>query len=184
MAGNAHWLKLSFHSDVENEWPYLMSGYDEVYFDCAKVHAQILRFAGKETLAKTTTLHYCAATSEGVRALKDHGVKGLLGLFGDKTDYSLSEVDSERVRNGEIIERNTMAFAPIDVVLNTCTRPEITSRLNSLLERRHIGMMIHEQYFYSDYIAYQPDFEEKLIDAAALLCERGYQSTFLEDLIL
>jgi len=181
---NAHWLKMSFHSDVENEWPYIMSGYDEVYSDCANVHEQIVRFAGRETLARTTTLHYCAATLEGVRALKDHGVEGLLGLFGEKTDYSLPKTDSARVRSGEIIKKNTMVFAPIDLVLNTCTRPEITSRLNSLLGRKHIGIMIHEQYFYSDYIAYQPDFEAKLADAAALLCERGYQSKFFEELIV
>ena len=41
---NADWLKLSFHSELENVRPYENSGYDEVYNDCRAVHDEILRF--------------------------------------------------------------------------------------------------------------------------------------------
>ena len=42
---NADWLKLSFHSLLENVEPYLSSGYSKVYADCQAVHREILRFA-------------------------------------------------------------------------------------------------------------------------------------------
>jgi hypothetical protein len=42
---NADWIKLSFHSELENDKPYESSDYDEVYKDCKRVHEQIKRFA-------------------------------------------------------------------------------------------------------------------------------------------
>ena len=76
------WLKLSFHSKLENINPYKESGYDEVYRDGAAVNLEILRFAGERSLGKTTTLHFCTATKEGLSALYDIGILGLLGLYG------------------------------------------------------------------------------------------------------
>ena len=73
---NSDWLKLSFHSDHENVRPYEFSSYDEVFSDAEKVNAEILRFAGKSSLAKTTTIHYCLTTKDGVRALSDNGILG------------------------------------------------------------------------------------------------------------
>ena len=37
-----------------------------------------------------------------------------------------------------------------------------------------IGTGTHEQYFYSDYFAYQPDTEEKVLEMAKVLWELGY----------
>ena len=42
---NSDWLKLSFHSDLENVKPYESSGYDVVYEECKRAHEQIKRFA-------------------------------------------------------------------------------------------------------------------------------------------
>ena len=41
--------------------------------------------------------------------------------------------------------------------------------------------MIHEQYFYSDYHKYQPDFEEKVSSAIDILHRSGFQPCFLEE---
>ena len=46
-----------------------------------------------------------------------------------------------------------------------------------------IKIMIHEQYFYKDYFAYQPDFEEKLISTFSWLKTNGYESVFFEDIV-
>jgi hypothetical protein len=43
--------------------------------------------------------------------------------------------------------------------------------------------MIHEQYFYPDYHAYQPDFADKLESTFAYLCENGFESTFYQNVI-
>ena len=185
-AENAHWLKLSFHSRLENTDPYLTSGYQEVFDDCAAVHKEILRFAGEQSLGKTTTIHYCQTTENGLRALRDHGVQGLLGLFGTdespRSSYSLPETDAARLRTGEILRRHGLDFYSLDLVMNLYDQEELLQRLRALLHRNALRVMIHEQYFYSDYPAYQPDFGRKLDRAFGLLLDNGYESCFAEEL--
>ena len=88
------WLKLSFHSRLENVRPYISSGYDEVYQDCNNVQREICRFASPLSLGKTTTVHYCQATTEGLRALKDCGRSvpddcSVIGIDGlEMTEYT------------------------------------------------------------------------------------------------
>lgn len=185
-AKHADWLKLSFHSRLENTDPYLTSGYQEVYEDCAAVHKEILRFAGRQSLGKTTTVHYCQTTEEGLRALRDHDVQGLLGLFGTddapRSSYSLPESDAARLRKGDILHRHGIDFYSLDIVMNLYEKEELIRRLRCLLHRDALRVMIHEQYFCPDYHAYQPDFEEKLDRAFGLLAENGYKSCFAEEL--
>ena len=76
-----------------------------------------------------------------------------------------------------------MHFSAITFVINNYNRDEILAKLNSVQERNALKVMIHEQYFYPDYEAYQPDFEEKLSACFAHLAAMGYQSRFFEELI-
>lgn len=184
---NSDWLKLSFHSRLENERPYELSPYDEVYRDCSAVHEHICRFASKAALAKTTTVHYCLATKDGLSALSQIGVRGLLGLFGTDEEpmisYGLSATDAKFIRSGGITERDGMYFACIDIVLNLYDTERILDMLKALRLKEHINVMIHEQYFYKDYPAYQPNFEEKLTKTFEFFEENGYQSCFFENLL-
>lgn len=181
-AGCADWLKLSFHSRRENVRPYELSGYGEVFEDCRRVHGEILRFASAELLAKTTTLHYCLATAEGIDALRDNGVKGLLGLYGASPSYQNTPDECERINEGETVISDGIAYAKIDVIMNKYSKDQILERLSALCGRELIKVMIHEQYFYPDYPRYQPDFEEKIDAAFDFLKNNGYVSSFLEDL--
>ncbi len=185
-AANADWLKLSFHSRAdEPPKPYELSGYDEVYGDCADVHREILRFAGQDSLAKTTTIHYVRTTNEGVQALKDNGVEGLLGLYGTdenpRISYQNTAEEAARVRHGELVERDGMTYGSIDLILNNCKLADIKECLSSFVGRPTVKVMIHEQYFYPYFRGHQPDFEEKLDTAFAYLREHGYVSAFFED---
>jgi len=184
---NSDWLKLSFHSELENAYPYKESGYDEVYGDCNKVHNEIKRFASPAALAKTTTIHCCLATEDGLRAMEDNRVSGLLGLFGNnenpRTSYGIYESGAARIRNGEILQKGKISFASIDIVLNCFSKDEILSQLERMTEREGIRVMIHEQYFYADYKNYQPDFEQKISSAFDFLTSHGYHSSFFEDII-
>ena len=183
----SEWLKLSFHSDRENICPYECSGYDEVFEDCSAVNKEILRFTSADNLAKTTTVHYCQTTKEGLKALTDNGVVGLLGLFGTEdapsTSYSLGKDTSDAVRQGNIVSSDGVAFASLDMVVNGVKKDDLLTELNKLLTRDTIRIMIHEQYFYTDYINYQPDFEEKLETVFSHLRDNGYKSCFFEELI-
>ena len=182
---NSDWLKMSFHSRIENVRPYEFSSYEEVYNDCKAVNDEILRFAPKDSLAKTTTVHFCLTTKDGVKAMADNGVKGLLGLFGSdevpRVSYSIDENTAKVIRTGKAVMVDNVYFAPIDIVLNCFTKEEILEKLNALSHREEIRVMIHEQYFYSDYIYYQEDFEEKLSATFEFLKNSGYNSTFFED---
>ena len=184
---NADWLKLSFHSDRENSFPYQNSGYDEVFQDCRAVHNEILRFASAASLAETTTVHYCQTTLDGTKALYDNGVKGLLGLFGShekpSTSYSLNDAMASEIRGGKILTRDGIAYAAIDMIVNTVKLDAITPTLTPLLSRETLRVMIHEQYFYPDYKAYQPDSEEKLITVFSLLAKNNFESKLFEEMI-
>ena len=180
---NSDWLKLSFHSDYEKICPYEFSGYDEVYEDCKRVNDEILRFASPSALAKTTTIHYCLATEDGLKALSDNNVTGLLGLFGSSSSYGIGEEDAEKLRKGEIIKLGKISYAAIDIVLNNFSKEDILAKIKKLTNRNNINVMIHEQYFYPDYGRYQPDFEEKIASAFSLLTQNVYKSCFLEELL-
>ena len=184
---NAHWLKMSFHSEWENVKPYEFSGYQEVFDHCKAVNDQILRFAGPDTLGKTTTVHYCRTTNDGLDAMGDNGYMGLLGLFGTperpRSSYSVPEELCGKIRMGELLPYRDVTMAPIDIVLNEHKPDKIIELLETMKDRRQIDVMIHEQYFYPDYPAYQPEFEKKLDETFSWLCSHGYQSAFLEELL-
>ena len=184
---NADWLKLSFHSIKENDCPYAQSTYEEVYRDCQTVQKEILRFAGADSLAKTTTVHYCKTTRAGVKALKDNGVQGLLGLYGTKENprvsYACTSEEGEKLREGGVVRYDGVAFLGIYAVLNTFTLEQIKTRLERI-ESPVVSVMIHEQYFYPDYFAYQKDFAEKLQTTFSILAKKGYESKFFEEMIV
>lgn len=181
------WLKLSFHSRWNNEQPYEHSGYQEVFDHCQAVHDQILRFAGPDSLAKTTTVHYCQTTDEGRQALADLGYRGLLGLFGSEsyihTSYNVPLEHCLDIFRGTPYTYEGVCVASIDIVLNNHSEEKILAQLEQMSHRQHINVMIHEQYFYPDYRAYQPDFGQKLESTFAYLCAHGYESRFFEECI-
>ena len=184
---NSDWLKLSFHSDLENVKPYVEAGYDEVFTDCKRTNEEICRFASPSALANTTTIHYCLLTDDGRKAVVDNGVCGLLGLFGTeddpRTSYGLGEREARRIRNGEVVRGGKLSFASIDIILNLFSIDEILEKLEYLKGRSDIRVMIHEQYFYSDYKSYQPEFEKKLEATFHFLLTHEYVSEFFENLI-
>ena len=184
-AACADWLKLSFHSRLENVCPYVESDYQEVFDDCAAVHREILRFAGEKSLGKTTTIHYCRTTTEGLRALTDNGVRGLLGLYGTadapRLSYQTTEEDGNVIRQGGLVSDGSFTYGGIDVILNERKMEQILTTLQGLVGRETVKLMIHEQYFYPDYVRYQPDFEQKLAVAFGYLGENGYTPAFFED---
>lgn len=187
-AACSDWLKLSFHSKDETRKPYETAGYDEVFRDCAAVHREILRLAGEKSLAKTTTIHFCMLTEDGVRAMLENGVSGLLGLYGTKgaerVSYSIRDRErGDLLRTGETLEIDGMHHAGIDIVLNNFDAEGILAQLPALEQRRSVRVMIHEQYFYEDYERYQPDFEQKLRATFAALTAQGRESKFFEEMI-
>lgn len=177
---NSHWLKLSFHSDYEKSNPYINSDYNEVWGDIKKVNDEILRFASRENLARTTTVHCCRLTDGGLKAVKDSNISGLLGLWEKNSRISYN-LDDQRIFENTV--KTDLSFANIDIILNRFKAEDILAELEKLKSREFIKVMIHEQYFYSDSKLYQPDFEKKLTKTFEFLVNSNYKSVFFEEVI-
>jgi hypothetical protein len=44
-----------------------------------------------------------------------------------------------------------------------------------------VSVMIHEQYFYEDYIKYLPDFADRILEPCRYLYEHGYVGAHITD---
>lgn len=67
--------------------------------------------------------------------------------------------------------------------LNLMAREEVESNLAALIGNEYIGICTHEQYFYPDYFAYQPDHFDKILRACQLIHENGYAFIFADELV-
>lgn len=68
-------------------------------------------------------------------------------------------------------------------VHNLSTLDEIEEEMKGYTDNEYIGWGTHEQYFYPEYFAYQPDYEEKLMKACKVLKDNNYEFIFMQDLI-
>jgi hypothetical protein len=191
---NAGWLELSF-SALQDEpgRPYINASYDQVKKDCDLVKGEIRRFAGEEVMSKETTLHYGEATVDGCRALKDSGYKVLAGYFNvddnkSPVSYYLNVEQRRHIKKRFIWKDNKedLIFARLSLVINTVKLEEIVPHLNEVKKTSNPGLidlMIHEHYFHPDYVAYQPDYKEKVITAVKWADDNGYKPGFLTECV-
>lgn len=70
------------------------------------------------------------------------------------------------------------------ICLNLFTPDTLKNELSRMIEEKYeyIGVGNHEQYFYEDYMAYQPDYAEKIYIMAETLKNKGYECIFIENL--
>jgi len=66
-------------------------------------------------------------------------------------------------------------------MLNLCTPEQVREGMKAESAREFVCIGDHEQYFYKDYLAYQPDYMEKVLLAARLAKEDGREFIFIED---
>ncbi|WP_202865993.1 hypothetical protein [Paenibacillus contaminans] len=192
---NAHWLRLTFHANQEfPDKPYKSTATEIILADCEKVTREIIRFAGEESLSPVTTVHWGEATREGARALRGFGIGTLAGYFKFVDGEPIVSYYLDKDRIAHLNKRDfwkdhseDIVFAKIDMVLDKTNQEDIVPLLDHVRANPHeagfIELMIHEQYFYSDYSAYQPDFREKLLTAAKWATEHGYQPAFLSECV-
>ena len=68
-------------------------------------------------------------------------------------------------------------------VLNLVDVPTLKADTAKLLGREHLVFSTHEQYFFKDYLAYQPDYMEKIMVMSEMMRANGYRFIFIEDLV-
>ena len=93
-----------------------------------------------------------------------------------------------------IVSKNRFVYDPDTGMRfrNTCTTPMSALNLQALKNLPRdldavrgcdfVGYGNHEQYFFSDYLLYQPDYMEREMLMAKTLKDRGYRFIFMEDL--
>lgn len=59
--------------------------------------------------------------------------------------------------------------------LNKNKLEDLAPEYEKLIGNAYIGTGNHEQYFYSDYVAYQPDYGDKIMLMAKIMHENGYR---------
>lgn len=187
---NSIWLRFSFHARHNAPpFPYEDAPAEWLLSDYRLVMSELRRIAGRAATEATTTLHYAFASKDACASLRQEGVRGLIGMFypiggRESLSYYLTPDQAAELRRHRIwrdIETD-LVFACNSLILNKMACAEIVPTLDQLqLSFYHV--MTHEQYFYPDYPAYQPDFEEKIASALAYFDQRGVCSCFFEDLI-
>jgi hypothetical protein len=185
-AANSHWLKLAFHSNSEfPAAPYEGEGADKIVEDCIRVHREIVRFAGKDSISNSTTVHFGSGTIEGIRALRSLGYTSFTGYFnvnnGKRSVAYYVPADICMHLNGRDFWcdcEEDIFFGRIDRVTNLGTLESAMEDVKAAAADPHRGgfvsVMIHEQYFYSDYAGYLPDFEARILEPCRYLFEQGY----------
>ena len=66
-------------------------------------------------------------------------------------------------------------------MLNLCTPEKVRDEMAAVSGCELVAFADHEQYFYKDYFAYQPDYAEKVLLAAAIAQADGREFVFMED---
>lgn len=194
---NADWLHLSFHSRTEYpNAPYKHAAPAEIEADYEAVRREVLRFAGEKTFSSAvTTVHFGEATPACVAKLRELGHIALTGYFeldegGEPFVAYYAPTDLTR----HIEERDFwydtemgVAFGRIDAVTNCGPLTNIMADMEKTVRHPHRGgfvsFMIHEQYFYEDYVGHLPDFEARVLEPARLLHENGYTGSFLCEIL-
>lgn len=192
---SSDWLRLSFHALGEfPDMPYVAAGYDQVKKDCELIMGEIKRFAGEEVMGSVTTIHWGEATVEGSRAMRDAGYTGQLGYFNvDDDQYSASyylTVPQRRHIKKRFVWRDTaenITFVRASIVIDTKKLPEIKPHLDQHEKNGYkppfLDLLVHEQYFYPFYEAYQPDYRDRILAAVQWAGDNGYTPLFLSEAI-
>lgn len=67
--------------------------------------------------------------------------------------------------------------------LNLTAYNDLEKEFGKVIDKEFLGICDHEQYFYEDYLAYQPDYADKIYKMSEILTNAGYEFFFAEELV-
>ena len=232
-AANADWLKLGFHSLQEfPDYPWVNAEYADVKKLFGMIKGQIVRFAGERSFAYACVPHWCPMSKDGVRALKDCGIKLMECSIGPRYEFDgkaerLPYGHSFRLlqnrkpetgfywresRNAAISssicsynhiteEQSARTALSLEYIhdretgmnfhhmfcdapcLNLCTLKTLKEDTERCLGKEYLIFSNHEQYFFKDYLAYQPEYADKIRLMCRMMHDNGYKFIFMEDTV-
>lgn len=70
-----------------------------------------------------------------------------------------------------------------EVVLNLVNLADLENEIEKFINHEYLSIGNHEQYYYSDYYAYQSDYAEKIFTMGKVIKKHSYEFVFAEDLV-
>lgn len=100
---------------------------------------------------------------------------------------SQEEYESINGKNCSLKDKElNIRYRPLStgICLNLLTLEETEKEINAVVAQNleYIGVATHEQYYYEDYLAYQPDTPEKIYLMSKLLHDAGYRFVTADEL--
>jgi hypothetical protein len=193
---NAGWLKLAFHAYADKpDRPYQEAPASKLLADYDLVAEQILRFAGADTLAPPTNLHWSMARPDALKALTQRGVRVLSGYFRPSNgrwdiNYHLDDRRSEYIsKHDRLMDFDLgIIFIRDAIVCNATPVNEVVRVLDPLAgppdPKETVNLLTHEQYFWPFYSGYVPDHRERVEAAIRWAGDHGYQPVFFHEGLL
>jgi len=117
------------------------------------------------------------------RKSKNAAISASICAYNHISDEQCEEI---RGKNKSILDAETglhfkqLCYGPC---LNLYTLEEIEPSLQQLIGNEYIGVATHEQYFYPDYYAYQPDYPAKIYLFSKILKENGYRFITADEMV-
>jgi hypothetical protein len=190
---NADWMKLAFHAYANDpDRPYQDAPPEKLIADLDLVAAEIHRFAGEETYAPPTVIHWGMTPHTVFKPLFDRGVRVLSGYFmrganGFDVNYLWDETRSEYMSRHDAWKdfESGIVFSRVDLVCNLAPVEQIAGTLEALTRDPNtaeiMDLFTHEQYFWPFYHNYIPDHAQRLDVAIRWATENGYRPVFLHE---
>lgn len=86
---NSDWLKIAFHAKQEfPDYPHVNINYEDMRNSVRRFHQEVIRFAGEKTLSTAFNPHWSPVSKEGVKAVRDEGVKMICVTAGERKEYN------------------------------------------------------------------------------------------------
>ena len=190
---NSDWLKLAFHAYANKpDRPYQNAEPKKLIADLDIVASEIHRFAGEETYAPPTVIHYAMTRREAFKPLFDRGVRALSGYFIKHdgkwdTNYNWNDTRSEYLSRHNAWKdfESGIVFSRVSLVCNSVPVDRIAATLEPLVQDPNtaeiMDLFTHEQYFWPFYFKYIPDHAKRLDTALRWVSERGYKPVFFHE---
>ena len=189
----ADWLVLSFHAYANlPDRPYQYASPEKLMSDIHLVEDEIVRFAGQQTLAPPTVIHWGMVLPEAVPALHAHGVRVLSGFsaprsLGWDVNYWLDDARSDHLWHHDCLKDfdSGMVFSRVDIICNNTPVAQIAPTLQPLADDPNhaeiMDLFTHEQYFWNFYENYVPDHPQRMEETIRWVTERGYRPVFFHE---
>lgn len=184
---NGDWLKFTFHSKADKpDSPYKFASYEQVMEEGRQVDREIRRFAGAEVLSDVTSQHWADSNLHATRAFRNLGFRCIDAYFIFDEDgepavsYYLNQEQAKHatLRDFWVDNREDIIFVKDDIIINEVELADIDAYMERIsAEENHCFhyLLIHEQYFYKDYVRYEPDYRERIFAAVDWCHRHGYR---------